>query len=171
MVGAPIGSATAFAIACAANPAARDLDAEISKLSAKIEAGATFAQTQPVYDLAALDRFFARPQARAIPVLVGLIPPRSLKQALYFANEVPGMVVPEEIVRRMRRAAEKGPEFEAEEGLAIGLELARAIAERSRGLHLMPMARYDVVERLLDALPGRAAVLPKGTNGRAGGGR
>ena len=152
LAGGAIGSATSFAIACAANPAAKDLDAEISKLSAKIEAGATFAQTQPVYDVAALDRFCARAEPRAIPILIGLIPPKSLKQALYFANEVPGMVVPEEILVRMRRAAEKGPAFEEEEGLAIGVELARAIAERARGLHIMPMARYDAVKRILEAL-------------------
>jgi 5,10-methylenetetrahydrofolate reductase len=145
-----------------ARPRRRDLEA-----LAKIEAGATFAQTQPVYDVAALDRFFARPEARLIPVLVGLIPPKSLKQALYFANEVPGMVVPEAILARMRKAAEKGPEFEAEEGLAIGIELAAAIAERARGIHLMPMARYEVVRRVLEALPGRDAEArpppPRGT--------
>jgi homocysteine S-methyltransferase len=152
LAGGAIGSATSFAIACAANPAARDLDVEISKLVAKIEAGATFAQTQPVYDVGALDRFYARAEAHTIPVLVGLIPPKSLKQALYLANEVPGMVVPEEILTRMRRAAEKGPEFEEEEGLAIGVELARAIAERARGIHIMPMARYDAVKRILEAL-------------------
>ena len=152
LAGGTIGSATSFAIACAANPAAKDLDVEISKLSAKIEAGATFAQTQPVYDVAALDRFYARPEARTIPILIGLIPPKNLKQALYFANEVPGMVVPEEILVRMRRAADKGPAFEEEEGLAIGVELARAIAERARGVHIMPMARYDAVKRILEAL-------------------
>jgi homocysteine S-methyltransferase len=156
LAGGAIGSTTSFAIACAANPAARDLDVEISKLSAKIEAGATFAQTQPVYDVAALDRFYARAEAHAIPVLIGLIPPKSLKQALYLANEVPGMVVPEEILSRMRRAAEKGPEFEEEEGLAIGVELARAVAERARGVHIMPMARYDAVKRILEALGAEA---------------
>jgi homocysteine S-methyltransferase len=147
--GGAIGSSTSFAIACAANPAAGDLDVEISKLAAKIEAGATFAQTQPVYDIAALDRFYARPESRQIPILIGLIPPKSLKQALYFANEVPGMVVPEEILSRMRRAAEKGPAFEEEEGLAIAVELARAIAARARGIHIMPMGRYEVVKRIL----------------------
>jgi homocysteine S-methyltransferase len=152
LAGGAIGSATSFAIACAANPAARDLDVEISKLAAKIEAGATFAQTQPVYDVAALDRFYTRAEAHAIPILIGLIPPKSLKQALYLANEVPGMVVPEEILTRMRRAAEKGPEFEEEEGLAIAVELARAVAERARGVHIMPMARYDAVKRILEAL-------------------
>ena len=109
LAGGAIGSATSFAIACAANPAARDLDVEISKLSAKIEAGATFAQTQPVYDVAALDRFYARAEAHAIPVLIGLIPPKSLKQALYLANEVPGMVVPEEILDADAPRGREGP--------------------------------------------------------------
>ncbi|MGA7992302.1 MAG: methylenetetrahydrofolate reductase, partial [Thermoanaerobaculia bacterium] len=152
LAGGAIGAATSFAIACAANPAAKDLDVEISKLAAKIDAGATFAQTQPVWDLSALDRFCARAEARAIPVLVGLIPPKSLKQALYFANEVPGMVVPDALIERMRKAAEKGPEFEEEEGLALGLALAKEIVARVRGLHVMPMGRYGVVKRILEAI-------------------
>lgn len=152
LAGGAIGTSTSFAIGCAANPAAPNLGAETAKLAAKIEAGATFAQTQPVYDLAALDGFFAREEAHAIPILIGLIPPKSLKQALYFANEVPGMVVPDEILDRMRRAAEKGPEFEVEEGLTIAIELARAIRQRARGLHIMPMARYDAVGRILEEL-------------------
>ncbi len=163
--GGAIGSSTSFAIACAANPAAADLGLEIGKLSAKIEAGATFAQTQPVWDIGALDRFLSCPEARAIPILVGLIPPKSLKQALYFANEVPGMVVPEELLRRMEKAAEKGPAFENEEGIAIGLELARAIADRARGVHIMPMGRYDVVRRILQAL-GVNPVLRPAAGGR-----
>ena len=152
LAGGAIGAATSFAIGCAANPAAKDLDVEISKLAAKVEAGATFAQTQPVWDLAALDRFCARPESRAIPVLVGLIPPKSLKQALYFANEVPGMVVPDFLIERMRKAADRGPEFEEEEGIALSLELAREMAARVRGLHVMPMGRYALVKRILEAL-------------------
>jgi len=155
LVGNPIGSPTSFAVGCAANPAARDIEVELSKLRAKIEAGATFAQTQPVFDVRALETFFARDEARAIPVLIGLIPLKSLKQTLYFANEVPGMVVPEETIARMRGAAERGAEFEAEEGLAIARELAAAIAAIAPGMHLMPMQKYALVESILDAVPGR----------------
>ena len=122
-------------------PPRTDLEIELSKLRAKIEAGATFAQTQPVYDLAALERFLARDEARAIPVLVGLIPLRSLKQTLFFANEVPGVVVPEAVQERMRRAAERGPDHEKAEGLAIARELAAGIAALARGIHIMPMGR------------------------------
>jgi homocysteine S-methyltransferase len=157
LVGNPIGAATSFAIGCAANPAAKDLETEFSKLRAKIEAGATFAQTQPVFDVAALDTFFARPEARAIPVLIGLIPLKTLKQTLYFANEVPGMVVPEATIARMRRAAEKGAEFESAEGLAISCELASAIARIAPGIHIMPMQRYAIVEEILRSISGRTA--------------
>ncbi len=157
LVGNPIGAATAFAIGCAANPAARDLEVEFSKLRAKIEAGATFAQTQPVFDPAALETFFRRPEANEIPVLIGLIPLKTLKQTLYFANEVPGMVVPDETIARMRRASEKGAEFEAAEGLAIARELAAEIAGIAPGIHIMPMQRYALVEKILEAVPRRAA--------------
>jgi homocysteine S-methyltransferase len=155
MAGAAIGSSTSFAVACAANPTSPNLEVEISKLAAKIEAGATFAQTQPVFDLDGLDRFLAYAEARAIPVLVGLLPLKGLKQALYMANEVPGMHVPEAVLARMRKAAEKGKEFEEEEGLAIAAELARGIAERARGIHVMPIGRYEVVRRILAEIPAR----------------
>jgi methionine synthase / methylenetetrahydrofolate reductase(NADPH) len=153
LAGNAIGAPTAFAIACAANPAAADLEVEYSKLRAKIEAGATFAQTQPVYDPEALVRFLSREEARAIPLLVGLIPLRSLKQTLFFANEVPGVVVPESIQRRMREAHEKGPESEKAEGLTIARELAAAIAGLCRGIHIMPMGKYALVREILEAVP------------------
>ena len=156
LVGNPIGAPTSFAVGCAANPAARDIEVELSKLRAKIDAGATFAQTQPVFDVSALEAFFARPEARAIPILIGLIPLKTLKQTLYFANEVPGMVVPEETIARMRRAAERGGEFEIEEGLAIARELATAIAGVASGMHVMPMQRYALVESILEAVPSSA---------------
>jgi homocysteine S-methyltransferase len=153
LAGNAIGAPTAFAIGCAANPAATDLEVECSKLRAKIEAGASFAQTQPVYDLAALEHFLTREEARAIPLLIGLIPLRSLKQTMFFANEVPGVVVPEQTQQRMRRAAEKGPDHEKAEGLAIARELAAGIAALCRGIHVMPMTRYALVPDILAALP------------------
>jgi homocysteine S-methyltransferase len=155
LAGNAIGAPTSFAIGCAANPAAPDPEIELSKLRAKIEAGATFAQTQPVYDPAALERFLEHEEARAIPLLVGLIPLRSLKQTLFFANEVPGIVVPEAVQERMRRAAGRGADFEKAEGLSIARELVRSIAGLARGVHLMPMGRYELAAEVLDALPDR----------------
>jgi len=153
LAGNAIGAPTAFALGCAVNPAAADLETELAKLRSKIEAGATFAQSQPVYDLSALERFLARDEARAIPVLVGLIPLRSLRQTLFFANEVPGVVVPETVQERMRRAAASGAEHEKAEGLAIARELASGIARIARGLHLMPLGRYEVIDEILGAVP------------------
>jgi homocysteine S-methyltransferase len=156
LAGNAIGAPTRFAIACAANPAAADQEVEFSKLRAKIEAGASFAQTQPVYDLEALERFLARPEARTIPVLVGLIPLLSLKQTLFFANEVPGVVVPAAIQERMRRAAERGAEHERAEGLAIARDLAAGIARLARGIHIMPMGKYKTAGEILEAIPRRS---------------
>jgi homocysteine S-methyltransferase len=153
LAGNSIGAATQFAIGCAANPAAPDLEIELSKLRAKIEAGASFAQTQPVYDVESLERFFACVEPRAIPVLIGLIPLRSLKQTMFFANEVPGIVVPPPIQERMRRAAERGSDHEKAEGLAIARELAVAIREIARGLHVMPMGKYELTAAVLEAIP------------------
>jgi homocysteine S-methyltransferase len=152
LAGNAIGFPTRFAIACAANPAAKDQEVEFSKLRAKIEAGATFAQTQPVYDLEALARFLERPEARAIPVLIGLIPLLSLKQTLFFANEVPGVVVPQAIQDRMRKANERGSEHEKAEGLAIARELAAGIAGLARGIHIMPMGKYRTAGEILQAI-------------------
>ncbi len=157
LAGNAIGAPTAFAIGCAANPAASDLDVEFSKIRAKVEAGAAFAQTQPVYDVRALEAFFGHEEARAIPMLIGLIPLRSLKQTLFFANEVPGIVVPDSIVERMRRANERGSEHEKAEGLEIARELAGAIAGIARGLHIMPMGKYALVAEILDSVPRREA--------------
>jgi homocysteine S-methyltransferase len=156
LAGNAIGAPTRFAIACAANPAAADQEVEMSKLRAKIEAGASFAQTQPVYDLDALARFLQRPEAHAIPILVGLIPLLSLKQTLFFANEVPGVVVPQAIQDRMRRASEKGAEHERAEGLAIARELAAGIARLAPGMHLMPMGKYKTAGEILEAVPREA---------------
>lgn len=155
LAGNAIGTPTSFAIGCAANPAAADSEVELAKLRSKIEAGATFAQTQPVYDVAALERFLAFEEARAIPLLIGLIPLRSLKQTLFLANEVPGIVVPEAIEDRMRRAQARGAEHEQAEGLSIARELAAAIAGLARGLHLMPMGKHAVAAEILEALPAR----------------
>jgi methionine synthase I (cobalamin-dependent)/5,10-methylenetetrahydrofolate reductase len=160
LAGNSIGTATQFAIGCAANPAAADMEVELSKIRAKIEAGASFAQTQPVYEVESLARFLACEEARAIPVVIGLIPLRSLKQTMFFANEVPGIVVPEAIQDRMRRAAEKGADHEKAEGLAIARELAAAIHQVARGIHIMPMGKYRLTAEILEAIPQAAGVRP-----------
>jgi methionine synthase / methylenetetrahydrofolate reductase(NADPH) len=111
-----------------------------------------------VYDIEALERFLVRPEARAVSLWIGLIPLQSLRQTLFFANEVPGIVVPESIQARMRRAHEKGSDFEKAEGLSIARELAAAIAKLASGLHVMPMGRYSLVREILSAIPRPSAI-------------
>jgi 5,10-methylenetetrahydrofolate reductase len=153
LAGNAIGAPTSFAIGSAVNPAAADVEGELARLRAKREAGANFAQTQPVYDLQVLERFLERDEARSIPLLIGLVPLRSWKQTLFFANEVPGVVVPEEIQHRMRRAADRGSDFERAEGLSIARELAAGISQLARGIHVMPMGQYRTVAEILAAIP------------------
>ena len=157
LAGNAIGAPTAFSLGCAVHPAGTDDEAELSRLAARRDAGATFAQTPPMFDLDAFARFAARPEARAVPILAGILPLRSLRQTLFFANEVPGMVIPSEIQERMRRASEKGAEFEKAEGIAIARKLAAAVSGLARGIHVLPMAQYRCVPEILDALPSRMA--------------
>jgi homocysteine S-methyltransferase len=167
LAGNAIGTPTAFAIACAVNPAAADPEAEAARLLARIEAGATFALTQPIYETSALESFLAREETRHVPLLAALVPLRSAKQTMFFANEVPGIFVPEDVQRRMRRAAERGQEFEREEGLAIARELAAGIGAVARGLHLAPSGRYEAVRQILEALPSRTKAKTRSAAGSA----
>ena len=135
-------------------PPRRDLDVEISKLSAKIEAGATFAQTQPVYDVAALDRFFARARGPARSRSSSASSRRRASSRRSTSRtRSPGMVVPEAILDADAPRGREGPRVRGGGGARDRRRARAAIAERARGIHLMPMARYDVVKRVLAALP------------------
>ena len=126
--GQAIGQPTAFHIGVALNHAAPDPDNELRRFNYKLEAGAEFAVTQPVYDVAQFERFLSQiPQGR-IPILAGLAPLESVRHAEFMANEVPGVFVPDALLERMRAAEAKGRA--AEEGLAM----AHEIASRLRGL-------------------------------------
>jgi homocysteine S-methyltransferase len=132
--GQPIGQATAFHIGVAANPGAFDLEQEIRRFEYKVEAGAEFAVTQPVFDLFSLRQFLDRIERVRIPVLAGVMPLESLRHAEFMANEVPGVSVPESVLDRMRRAEDDGRA--AEEGLAIARELVAELAGRVQGLQI-----------------------------------
>ncbi len=108
--GNPIGTPTRFVIGVGVNPAAPDLDHELKRFHWKVDAGAEFAITQPVFDLAQLDRFLKRVEGFRIPIVGGIWPLVSLRNAEFLANEVPGVTVPDEVLVRMRRASEVGRE-------------------------------------------------------------
>ena len=95
--GAPIGERAAFFVGAAVNPAAEDLDREVHLLQRKLDAGAHFLVTQPIYRVESLERLFARTGDLPVPVLVGIMPLVSLRHAEYLHHEVPGIVIPQEL--------------------------------------------------------------------------
>ncbi|HEU5343355.1 MAG TPA: bifunctional homocysteine S-methyltransferase/methylenetetrahydrofolate reductase [Ktedonobacterales bacterium] len=124
-----------------------ETELELHRLRDKLDAGAQFIMTQPIYELAPLERFAERFGPVGAPIILGMIPLHSAKHAEYLHNEVPGMSIPEEVRARMREAGEQGRE--------VGIALAREIITqaRSRGLiqgcYLMPSyGRYDLVADL-----------------------
>lgn len=123
--GQTIGKPTAMVIGVGANPLAVEMDREISRFHAKIDAGAEYAITQPVFDVEALFRFLERSSQHAnpIPVIVGIYPLLSFKNAEFMNNHVPGVSVPESILSRMSKRTSK------EDAVKEGIEIAREIRE------------------------------------------
>src|SRR4030095_11415357 len=105
--GHSLREATAFRVGIALNPAAAEPSREMERFLAKVEAGARWAQTQPVYDLEVLERFFGSTRP-PIPVVVGLLPLHSSRNAEFLHNEVPGITVPDGVRARMREDAARG---------------------------------------------------------------
>ena len=146
--GNSIGEPTFFCIGIALNPGAAEPAREMDRFLAKVEAGARWAQTQPIYDLEVLERFFGSTRS-PIPVVVGLLPLHSSRHAEFLHNEVPGITVPDAVRARMREAGERG--------LRVGIETAQALLADVRGRHagayLMPsFGRFEVVAEVLEAL-------------------
>ena len=108
--GNSLGSPTRFVIGVGVNPAAPDLERELRRFAWKVDAGAEFAITQPVFDIEQLDRFLTRVEAFRIPIIAGIWPLVSLRNAEFLANEVPGVSVPDAVLERMRRASDHGKE-------------------------------------------------------------
>jgi homocysteine S-methyltransferase len=152
--GKPLGAGTRFMLATGAEPAALNYTREIARLREKKAAGAEIVMTQPVYSPPMLERFLDDVAPLGLPVLVGLLPLASFRNAEFLHNEVPGMQVPEEIRERMRKAG-TGPAARAE-GVAIAREMLSAVRGRVAGAYIMPpLERYElaleVVSGFLDA--------------------
>jgi len=118
----PIGKPTAFSIGVGVNPGAVNLEEEIRRFEWKVEAGAEYAITQPVFDTEQLRNFLDRITHVKIPIVAGIWPLISYRNAEFMHNEVPGVNVTPEILERMRAASEKGKEQAREEGIAIARE-------------------------------------------------
>ena len=125
----PIGEPTRFVVGVGVNPVALDPSHELKRFHWKVEAGAEYAITQPVFDPAQLEAVLERIEDVRIPVIAGIWPLVSARNAEFLANEVPGVTVPPQVLERMRRASEKSKEHAIAEGIAI----ARESLDRVRG--------------------------------------
>ncbi len=149
LAGNPISPPTKLLIAVGANPGAPDLEKEIQRYEQKVEAGAEFCMTQPVYDVRTLENFLKRTSHIKLPIMMGLLPLRSFKNAEFLHNEVPGMQIPEKIRERMRVAGDNG----AKEGILIAQEALKEAKQMVQGTYLMPpFNRADVALEVLQVL-------------------
>ena len=149
--GKKLGGTTSFALATGAEPAALNYERELTRLAQKKEAGAEIVMTQPVYDPAVLDKFLNDIEPLGLPVLVGLLPLASYRNAEFLHNEVPGMQVPESVRDRMKKA---GTGADArKEGVAIAREMLQAVRGRVAGAYIMPpFERYELALEVIDGL-------------------
>ena len=153
-VASSLSAKASFCIGCALNLNMTDeeTDREIEKYRRKLEAGADFIMTQPIYDIAPLERFIRRAGKPPIPMLLGYILLHSSRHAEYLHNEVPGIRIAEEIRTRMKVAGEHGHE----EGLQVAQELLGQARSFIQGVYLQPSyRRYDVVTELIKTLRAR----------------
>jgi methionine synthase / methylenetetrahydrofolate reductase(NADPH) len=147
--GRPLGGVTRFLLATGAEPQALNYRREIDRLSDKKHAGAELVMTQPVYDARVLERFLDDVAPLGLPVLVGLLPLASYKNAEFLHNEVPGMLVPEHIRERMRKAG--SGVAGRKEGVAIARAMLEAVRHRVAGAYIMPpFERYELALEVVD---------------------
>jgi homocysteine S-methyltransferase len=152
--GNPIGSGTKFMIGVGANPGMVNIDEEVRRFEYKVEAGADFAVTQPVFDVALLEQFLRRVDHHRIPVLAGIWPLTSVRNAEFMKNEL-RVSVPDAIIDRMARAPN------AEAARAEGILIAREMLHKVRGLVqgaqvAAPLGRYSSAIDVLDGIGGSA---------------
>ena len=146
----PIGAGTAFVIGVGANPGLSDMDEEIRRFEYKVQAGAEYVVTQPVFDLGLLESFLRRIEHCRIPVVAGIWPLVSIRNAEFMKNEL-RVSVPDSILERMTRA--KTPEAAREEGVAIAREMLIAVREIAQGAQISaPLGRYTSAVDVLEAL-------------------
>ena len=150
--GNPIGAPTRYVIGVGVNPVAIDLEQELKRFEWKVEAGAEFSITQPVFDASQLEKFLSKLGDSHIPVVAGIWPLVSVRNAEFLANEVPGVSVPQEIIDRMRRANEKSKEHAVAEGIAIAREMLERVRPIVQGVQVS--APFGKVELALQVFEG-----------------
>jgi homocysteine S-methyltransferase len=151
-LGNGIGGGTGFTIGCAFNPNSPKMETQVARLGKKVACGARFAQSQPIYDVAILDRMMERTEYLGIPILPGILPLVSERNCEYLHNEVPGIVIPPEVRERMRG---KDKDAGAREGIAIAREFITRVRGRVDGFYIIPpFGRYEIAVELVSFIKG-----------------
>jgi homocysteine S-methyltransferase len=157
--GGAIGQPTSFVVGVGVNPGATDFEHEMKRFYWKVEAGAEYAITQPVFDVQQLFRFLEHidKEGIRIPIIAGLWPLVSARNAEFLANEVPGVVVPDAVVARMYEASARGKEEAIDEGIRIAQEMLIETRPAIQGVQVSaPNRRVPLALRVFDVLPGWA---------------
>jgi 5,10-methylenetetrahydrofolate reductase len=145
----PIGAPAAFHVGVMIDPGSRDMERELKRFEYKVEAGAEFAVTSPVFDPAIFERFLTRVEGFRVPIVVGLWPFESVRNAEFMANEVPGVTVPDALLTRMRGAGDDAAA--ATEGIRIARELRAVLAPMAQGVHISsPSGRASAALAVLE---------------------
>ena len=151
LAGNLIGPALGIHIGCGADPSKPDMEKEVGRLEDKVAAGAEYVMTQPVYDPRTLERFLSMIGHLNVPLLVGILPLFSHRNAEFLHNEVPGMSIPDDIRARMEKAG-SGERAQAE-GVAIAQDATRAAREKAQGVYIMPpFNKVDLAVRVVEVL-------------------
>jgi len=157
--GNPFGEPTCFTIGVGVNPGHLDLDYELKRLDWKVKAGAEYAITQPVFDARQLETFLRRIEHMKLPIVTGIWPLLSYRNAQFMNNEVPGVSVPDDVMERMRIASDKGKEFGLREGVTIARETLERVRHSVAGVQVSaPLGRVDLALQVFEGLVERKAL-------------
>jgi len=149
--GQAIGAPTGFHIGVSVNPAASNLDEELRRFEYKVEAGAEFVVTRPIFDVRGFERFLKRIETARLPIIAGVFPFESARNAEFMVNEVPGVQVPDSLLDRMGRA--DGQEAAAREGIAIARQIAAELRGAVQGVQVSTQSGdIDAALAVLDGL-------------------
>lgn len=147
----PLNTPTGYFIGVGVNPVAVDLEREISRFFYKVEAGAEYAITQPIFDPEALKRFLDKVASHRIPILAGIWPLASFRNAEFMNNEVPGVEIPDSVMQRMYDAEQRG-EGRAE-GVRIAQEMVTALQSELHGIQVSaPFGKIELALQVVEAL-------------------
>src|SRR5712691_11350689 len=151
--GNPFGEPTCFTIGVGVNPGHLDLEYELRRLDWKVKAGAEYAITQPVFDARQLETFLRRIEHMKLPIVTGIWPLLSYRNAQFMNNEVPGVSVPDDVMERMRIASDKGKEHGMREGVTIARETLARVRGQVAGVQVSaPLGRVDLALQVFEGI-------------------